>query len=84
MVLLEFIDGRTEKVNWDESWKLQEVNPESWETLKTDLKTMYQQVVAKLDSISTWGGDEIGDGLAMLIHTAYHLGAIRQIIRTIQ
>ncbi len=82
-MLEQFMDGRTEKVNWQDSWLLKEVTPEAWETLKRDLKASYERISRRLKGIETWGDDEVGDGMAIVVHTAYHLGAIRQIMRVV-
>ena len=82
-VMEQFMNGRTEKVDWQESWQVEKVTPEAWERLKQDLKAAYESVTAKLKSIESWGDDEIGDSMAMVVHTAYHLGAIRQMMRVV-
>jgi hypothetical protein len=82
-VLEQFMDGRTEKVNWQDSWQVKEVTPETWETLKEELRASYERISRRLKGIETWGNDEVGDGMAIVIHTAYHLGAIRQIMRAL-
>ena len=79
----QFMNGRTEKVNWQESWQVEQVTPEAWERLKQDLKAAYENVTVKLKSTETWGDDEVGDSMAMVVHTAYHLGAIRQMMRVV-
>ena len=82
-VLEQFMDGRTEKVDWEDSWGVQEVTPEAWAALKRDLKAAYASVVKKFEGVSEWGDDEVGDSLAIVVHTAYHLGAIRQMVKVI-
>lgn len=82
-VLGQFMEGRTEKVDWQHSWRVREVTPEAWETLKQDLKAAYEQVRQQLKRVESWGDDEVGDGMAIAVHTAYHLGAIRQIRRVV-
>ncbi|MGL4610577.1 MAG: hypothetical protein ACRCYY_13005 [Trueperaceae bacterium] len=69
------------KVNWQETWLTQSVTPQEWETLKTALKTQYQEMMTLLESFTTWDDDKVGIPMAVLAHTAYHLGAIRQLIR---
>jgi hypothetical protein len=48
---------------------LKEVTPEAWETLKRDLKASYERISRRLKGIETWGDDEVGDGMAIVIHT---------------
>ena len=82
-VVEQFMNGRTEKVDWTESWQTQEVTFEAWEGLRGDLDAAHKSVIKTFRNIDTWDDDEIGDSLAILIHTAYHLGAIRQIVKVI-
>lgn len=82
-VLEQFMDGRMERVNWHNSWQVNEVTPEAWESLKGGLQATYRRISEKLKKIERWGDDEVGDSMAIVIHTAYHLGAIRQIMRVV-
>ena len=79
-VLERGIQGKTiGKIDWQRSWQLKEVTPEEWEDLKKQLGEDYQNVLTLMKSLDTWEGeDDIGASLAILAHTAYHLGEIRQ------
>ena len=64
---------------------LKTVTPEEWEALKARLKDAYASVPATLKSINNWDGEnELGGALSIAIHTAYHLGEIRQALCTIK
>jgi hypothetical protein len=68
-----------ESVDWPASWRVTAVSPEAWDSLRADLRATYQQVRALLESFEAWDGDEdISGALAIVVHTAYHLGEIRQ------
>ncbi len=82
-VFEQFLDSKKVEADWHASWQPKEVTPEAWETLKQDLETTYQRLKRKLESIETWNDDAVGDSMAIVVHTAYHLGAIRQIGRTV-
>ncbi len=82
-VVEQFMSGRTEKVNWEDSWCVQKVTPETWSALKQDLKAAYTSVTKTFESIGKWEDDEVGDSLTIVVHTAYHLGAIRQVVKVI-
>ena len=61
------------------------VTPAEWEALKQQLRETYQGVVALARSIETWEGEnEIGGALAIVAHTAYDLGEIRQVLCVIK
>jgi hypothetical protein len=55
------------------------VTPEEWEVSKARLRASYQQLRALTESFDGWDGEhQIGGAMAILMHTAYHLGEIRQ------
>jgi hypothetical protein len=76
----------TGEVDWDEIWRtVRAVTPDEWESLKRQLKQTYQHVFAMMRGLETWGGETSIDGaLAMVVHTAYHLGEIRQALCTLK
>lgn len=73
------------RVDWGEVWRtIKQVTPEEWETLKRELKETYQSVLATLKSLDGWEGENnISGALGILVHTAYHLGEIRQALGVI-
>lgn len=69
-------------VDWDQSWKTKAVNTEEWQTLKQQLHNAYRGLISTIKGVNEWKGeDDIGGSLAILAHTAYHLGAIKQLLR---
>jgi hypothetical protein len=81
-LLLSDLKGETiGKVDWKQTWLLQSVTTEQWETLKATLKSQYQELMGLLESFDDWDDDKVGIPMAVLAHTAYHLGAIRQLLR---
>ncbi len=80
--LVEFLNGRVEKVNWDDSWLIETVNDAEWNALKGTVNKTYETVLRCFAGIEKWDQDNIGEAVAMIAHTAYHLGAIRQIAKT--
>ncbi len=79
--LCEFINGRTETVNWEQSWLIDEVNETEWNHLRDSVRQAYENVLRCFAEVETWNEDNIGDAIAIIAHTAYHLGAIRQIMK---
>ena len=82
--LCEFIEGRTEPVNWEQSWLIEEVNETEWDALRGVVRKAYENVLRCYAKVETWNQDNIGDAVAIIAHTAYHLGAIRQIMKSVQ
>ena len=73
------------QVDWGEIWRtVNEVSEAEWTGLIQELRQMYERVMATLQNIETWDTKAIGGGMAMAIHTAYHLGEIRQALCTLR
>lgn len=61
------------------------VTPTEWDELRGQLKQTYDRVMVWLRGLDDWNGDtEVGGAMAMVVHTAYHLGAIRQALRVLK
>jgi hypothetical protein len=74
------------KVDWREIWQsVGEVTPEEWEGQKRRLRESYQRVLATMKNYDRWQGEYgISGALAVLVHTAYHLGGMRQALCAIK
>ena len=85
-VLQDYVQGRpVGTIDWQASWHLKTVTPDEWAALKDRLKAAYESVVAVLRGLDSWEGEnEIGGALAIVAHTAYHLGEIRQALCVIK
>lgn len=79
--LCEFINGRTEKVNWDQSWLIETVNDTEWDALRESVARSYENALRCVASVEDWTEDRVGMAIGLVAHTAYHLGAIRQIAK---
>jgi hypothetical protein len=78
--------GSNEPVDWGEIWRTTKaVTPAEWEALKTDLRASYDRIKALIRDTPAWPSEqEIGGTIAMMMHTAYHLGEIRQALCTLK
>ncbi len=74
------VTNDTTKADWGEIWRtVEQVTPEQWNDLKVQLHQTYRRVVTTLRSIEQWQSDpHLASALAITVHTAYHLGEIRQ------
>lgn len=79
--ICEFMRGREEKVNWEPSWLIETVSEEEWNILRDGVKKSYENVLQTFAGIENWNTDNIGDAVAIIAHSAYHLGAIRQMAK---
>ncbi len=68
------------KADWDEIWRtVSRVTPEEWQSLQDELRNNYNRILDLIKAAPSWPSDaEIGGVIAVLVHTAYHLGEIRQ------
>ena len=69
-----------DKVDWGDIWRrVNQVSPEEWKAYKEQLKETYQRIVSILQNLQNWNEERpIGGAMAIAVHTAYHLGEIRQ------
>ena len=79
--LCEFINGRKEPVNWEQSWLIETVNDEEWNALRDAVRRSYEGVVRCFAEVENWSEEQVGMAMGMLAHTAYHLGAVRQMAK---
>ena len=73
-------DPNFPRADWGEIWRtVERVDPEEWQSIQSELRTNYNRIVNLIENIPVWSDeDEIGNAIAVVVHTAYHLGEIRQ------
>jgi hypothetical protein len=79
-------DAHFPKVDWGEIWRtISQVTPEEWLDIQKELRTSYERVLDLIRTTPTWESeDEIGNVIAVIVHTSYHLGEIRQALCTLR
>ena len=82
--LCEFINGRTERVNWEDSWLIETVNEVEWDALRSTVKNAYENALKCIAAVEDWSEDRTGMAIGLIAHTAYHLGSIRQIAKHVR
>jgi hypothetical protein len=79
--------GKPENVDWKHIWNtVSAVTSQEWDDSKSRLRSSFERVKGSLASIAddTWNDDApLPDALAIIVHTAYHLGEIRQALCTV-
>jgi hypothetical protein len=71
--------------DWGYIWRtVEKVTAEEWEDYKRKLKDVYLRIDKLFRENQTWNDDSIGGALAIVVHTAYHLGEIRQALCTLK
>ncbi len=80
--LREFMTGRTEPVHWEQSWLIETVDDEEWEALRASVRSSYEETLRCVAENESWDERNVGLAMSMIAHTAYHLGAIRQLLKS--
>ena len=79
------LQGDNSPRDWGYIWRtVERVTPEEWEGYKSKLKDAYQRMDRLFHENKLWNEDTMGGSLSILVHTAYHLGEIRQALCTLK
>jgi len=70
--------GETPAPDWEGSWTTRVVDDGAWQALRDELRTTYDDVMARLRVRETWPEAAVAASLMLLAHCAYHVGEIRQ------
>ena len=81
--LSNYMNEKFLMADWKDSWKTKTVNETEWTALRGQLQKAYQVVTDTFNEVETWNDFKISGALGILAHTAYHLSAIRQILKFI-
>lgn len=67
-------------VDWDEIWRtVSQVDAGQWQAIQAELRSSYLRIQELVKTTTDWPSErEIGGAIALITHTAYHLGEIRQ------
>lgn len=73
-------------IDWREIWnRVTTVTPDEWNELKQRLGDSHQRVMSTISSFRDWNGEyDFAGSLSILVHTAYHLGGIRQALAALR
>ena len=66
--------------DWGAIWRtVERVTADEWQAINAELAKTYRRVGAVMRAMQDWDNDDvIGAALAIVVHTAYHLGEVRQ------
>lgn len=75
-----------EPVDWGKIWReTGAVSAEEWAGLQASLRESYERIKRLINDQQEWPSEwEISGAIAMIVHTAYHLGEIRQALCTLK
>jgi hypothetical protein len=76
--------GERPEMDWAQSWTLKTVSEPEWQTLLEQLKLEYQFLQTNMPPNPDLNDRMfVTSGVALVAHAAYHLGAIRQMIKSL-
>jgi hypothetical protein len=64
--------------DWNESWRVKEVDAASWTKLRADLDAGRARLRSAIEASANKGDAEMAGAVSAVAHVAYHVGAIRQ------
>lgn len=84
---IELLDNYLNKdyrvFDFKQSWRVKTVGDDEWDALRENMSKIYRKVIETLEKNDEWGLDAITVAMGIVAHTAYHLGAIRQMIKNL-
>lgn len=74
------------RVDWDEIWRtVGSVTETEWQAIQDELRESYRRILVLIEESPAWPSEaEIGGAMAVIAHSAYHLGEIRQALCTLR
>jgi hypothetical protein len=79
------LQGDNSPRDWGYIWRtVEKVMPDEWDEYKRKLSDAYQRMDKLFHENKLWNEDSIGGALSIVVHTAYHLGEIRQALCTLK
>ena len=68
------------EATFSQSWSHQTVSEDEWRTLRQAFEEQARQWQTQLESPREWDAMALSGFLSSVAHTAYHMGAIRQLV----
>jgi hypothetical protein len=79
------VQGDTTKPDWGHIWRtVEKVTDKEWEDYKNKLRDAYERMTNLFKHNPMWNEDTIGGAMSIVVHSAYHLGEIRQALCTLK
>lgn len=80
----QLLEGKKQDFNWYESWKIGVVTKDEWEQIKKELHREYMKITDRISKEQNVNSSSANILLGTLAHAAYHLGAIRQMVKGVK
>lgn len=73
------LQGDDSPRDWGLIWRtVEKVTPHEWEEYRSKLRGAYERMMKLFNENPAWSEDSIRGALSIVVHSAYHLGEIRQ------
>lgn len=69
-------------VDFKKSWRIKIVTEDEWDELRENLSKIYRKLGETFENNEEWNLNTITVAMGIVAHTAYHLGAIRQMAKS--
>ena len=80
----DYFDGREPTSDWSQSWLVKEVDDEAWDELRARVRETGERLLTNVRTLHRWGDEmSVNGALASYGHNAYHLGALRQLQKSV-
>jgi hypothetical protein len=79
----EWMEGDRSPRDWPGSFEPQTVTAEEWAKIQRDLEASRARLLRVLGTLPPEQFIEVGAGIGAVVHLAYHLGAIRQLLHRV-
>jgi hypothetical protein len=74
-------EGTFPTMDWNKSWEIHRVSEEEWLYIQAGLQHEYHRLLEKIDHME-WNEDLANEVVGSLAHSAYHLGAMQQMLKS--
>ncbi|MCK1993475.1 hypothetical protein GW626_10695 [Peribacillus muralis] len=81
-VVRSLISGVDFEKDWEASWTISKVDEAKWAEIKEGLQREYFTLLSEIETINL--EEWLTNVNAIVAHSAYHLGALRQMIKTLE
>lgn len=82
-LLDNYLNGDFRILDFKQSWAVTTVSEDEWDELRENISRTYRKISETFEKTQGWALDSITVAIGIIAHTAYHLGAIRQMAKNL-
>jgi hypothetical protein len=75
------LKGEVRGVDWEGGWLRTRIDAREWDEMRSEIRSACEAIEKHAATMKNWNPDDVTMTMALTIHSAYHLGAIRQMIK---